>query len=210
MTRTRVKICGITNQQDAAEAVNAGADALGFVFHAGSSRYVEPDMAAEIAATLPAFVTTVALCVDESQESLASILRVFPADLVQFHGAESPAFCEAADVAYIRAIPVTTEAEVAMQASKFPGARSIMLDTSHEGQFGGTGRVFDWSQVPNLEKPLIVAGGLNAENVHEAVTRLRPYAVDVSGAVEVTKGIKDAARMKAFVAAVQAADRELI
>lgn len=210
MTRTRIKICGITNPQDAADAVAAGVDALGFVFHAGSSRFVEPLAAATIAADLPAFVTTVALCVDESHQSLAALLEVFPADLVQFHGSETPAFCEAAGVAYIRAIPVTNQAEVSMQARKYPGAQSIMLDTSHEGQFGGTGRVFDWSQVPDLEKPLIVAGGLNTENVHEAVSRLRPYAVDVSGAVEVTRGIKDAAKMKAFVAAVQAADRELI
>jgi phosphoribosylanthranilate isomerase len=209
MSRTRVKICGITNERDAVEAVNCGADALGFVFHAGSSRYVSPVRAAEIAQGLPGFVTTVALCVDETLDSLNAILELFPANLIQFHGAETPDFCDSSGVPYIRALPATTREEVAMRSASYRNAQSILLDTWHKGQFGGTGKVFDWTLVPEIQKPLIIAGGLDAENVQEAIIQLRPYAVDVSGGVEASKGNKDTNKMKAFIAAVQAADREL-
>lgn len=205
---TRVKICGITSLQDALAAVACGADAIGFIMYRGSSRYVAPELAAEILAGLPAFVTSVGVFVDEPMDSLNAIVRQAPFDLLQFHGDETPDYCARAPRPYIRAARATGAAELSRVAAVCAGARGILLDTVVDGRFGGTGQVFDWSMAPRLPLPMIVAGGLNAANVCGLVRRLRPHGVDVSSGVECAGGAgKDPVRMKAFVEAVAAADR---
>lgn len=201
--RTRVKICGITRVEDALEAVNQGADAIGLVFYAKSPRYVTPAQAAEIVAKIPAFVTVVGLFVDAQAAEISDILSEVSLDLLQFHGDESPAQCRQYSRPYMKAIRVKTDTNLVQYAADYSDAKALLLDAFAEGVPGGTGQVFDWKLIPQqLALPVVLAGGLNAENVGQAIASVRPYAVDVSGGVEANKGIKDAAKIAAFMRGV--------
>lgn len=201
--RTRVKICGITRIEDACAAVAAGCDAIGLVFYAKSPRHVTAQRAAEIVATLPPFVSAVGLFVDAPAAAVREVLATVRLDLLQFHGDETPAYCEQFGLPYLKAVRVRAGTNLLQYAADFAGARALLLDAYTEGVPGGTGLTFDWTLIPrDLPKPVILAGGLNADNVAEAVRVVQPYAVDVSGGVEQTKGIKDAARIAAFMRGV--------
>ncbi|MGQ7957447.1 phosphoribosylanthranilate isomerase [Pseudomonas sp. SP16.1] len=204
MSVVRSKICGITRVEDALAAVAAGADAIGLVFYAKSPRAVGVEQAAAILQALPAFVTSVGLFVDMPRAELQQLLQRLPLDLLQFHGDESPTDCEGYGRPYIKALRVRPGEDVAAAMAPYAGARGILLDTFVEGVPGGTGATFDWSLVPpQAAKPIILAGGLEAGNVAAAIRQVRPYAVDVSGGVEASKGIKDAGKIRAFVRAVR-------
>nr|WP_288256604.1 phosphoribosylanthranilate isomerase [uncultured Pseudomonas sp.] len=204
VTVVRSKICGITRIEDALAAVEAGADAIGLVFYGKSPRAVSIEQAAVILQALPPFVTSVGLFVDMPRDELQQLLQRLPLDLLQFHGDESPADCEGHGRPYIKALRVRPGEDVAATMAPYAGARGILLDTFVEGVPGGTGASFDWSLVPeNAAKPIILAGGLDAGNVATAIRQVRPYAVDVSGGVEASKGIKDAGKIRAFVRAVR-------
>lgn len=210
MSAVRSKICGITRIEDALAAVAAGADAIGLVFYAKSPRAVSMQQARAIIAALPPFVTTVGLFVNASRCELGEILDAVPLDLLQFHGDESAADCEGYHRPYIKALRVKAGDDVAAACLAYPRASGILLDTYVEGVPGGTGEAFDWSLVPQgLSKPIILAGGLSAQNVAEAIARVRPYAVDVSGGVEQSKGIKDPAKIQAFMQAVRRSNESM-
>lgn len=204
VTVVRSKICGITRIEDAVAAVEAGADAIGLVFYGKSPRAVSIEQAAAILQALPPFVTSVGLFVDMPRDELQQLLQRLPLDLLQFHGDESPADCEGHGRPYIKALRVRPGEDVAAAMAPYAGAQGILLDTFVEGVPGGTGASFDWSLVPeDAAKPIILAGGLDADNVATAIRQVRPYAVDVSGGVEASKGIKDAGKIRAFVRAVR-------
>ncbi|ANC02511.1 phosphoribosylanthranilate isomerase [Pseudomonas putida] len=206
MSNVRTKICGITRIEDALAAVEAGADAIGFVFYAKSPRAVDVRQARAIIEQLPPFVTTVGLFVNASRCELNEILEVVPLDLLQFHGDETPADCEGYHRPWIKALRVRPGDDLEAACQQYSGARGILLDTYVAGVPGGTGEAFDWSLVPaRLSKPIILAGGLSADNVGQAIAQVNPYAVDVSGGVEQAKGIKDASKIEAFMRAVRAA-----
>jgi phosphoribosylanthranilate isomerase len=196
----RVKICGITRLQDARYAVEAGADALGFVFYEKSPRHVGAAQAAALCAALPPFVTAVGLFVDAEPDFVSAVLAQVPLDLLQFHGDESPADCAAFGRPYIKAIRVRPETDLLKCAADFAAARGLLLDAWVPGVPGGTGERFDWNLIPaQLPKPVILSGGLAPGNVAEAVRRVRPWAVDVSSGVEAAKGIKDPDLVAQFV-----------
>jgi phosphoribosylanthranilate isomerase len=202
----RSKICGITRLEDALAAVDAGADAIGLVFYAKSPRAVTVQQAQAIVAALPPFVTTVGLFVDCQRSELNAILDAVPLDLLQFHGDETPAACEGFRRPYIKALRVKPGDDVAARIGLYGSAAGVLLDTFVSGVPGGTGEAFDWSLVPQgLPVPIILAGGLTPENVRAAIERVRPYAVDVSGGVEASKGVKDSGKIHAFVRAVRSA-----
>ncbi len=205
----RVKICGITNLEDARQAVAAGADALGFVFYRPSPRYVEPVRAAEIIAGLPPFVVTVGLFVNEEAASVRAIVETTGLDLIQFHGDESVGFCEQFKRPYIKALRVNSlqhsRDDVTAMAAQFASARGVLLDTYRQGVPGGTGEVFDWALVPSDLDNVILAGGLEPTNVAAAVREVAPFAVDVSGGVEASHGVKDAAKVTQFIVAAKTA-----
>jgi phosphoribosylanthranilate isomerase len=206
VSRTRIKICGITREEDLRAAVDCGADALGFVFYEASPRFVSPQRAAELVRQLPPFVSAVGLFVDGGQAFIASTLQTVPLDLLQFHGDEPAAECRRYQRPYIKAARVRLELDLVEYAALFPDARGLLLDAFVEG-YGGGGKGFDWSLIPPaMPLPLILAGGLDEHNVGQAIERVRPWAVDVSSGVEAAKGIKDAARMARFVAGVRNAD----
>ena len=205
--RTRVKFCGITRQADAALAVQLGADALGFVFHPKSPRYIAPALAGEIIAGLPPFVTSVGLVVDHSQDDVEEIVSQTKIDLIQFHGDESPEFCAQSSRPYIKAVRVKQTTDIQVVCDNYRFARGLLLDAYVAGVPGGSGERFDWSKVPtDTAMPIIMAGGLNPENVTEAIERYRPWGVDVSSGIEATPGIKEAAKMKNFIAMVKQVD----
>lgn len=202
----RVKICGITRIEDALAAVAAGADAIGFVFHPDSPRAVTPLQAAQIVAALPPFVSTVGLFVDAVEQRIRDTLTQVPLDLLQFHGDETQAQCLIYGRPWIKALRVQPGQDVAALMTAWPCAAGILLDAYHPMQHGGTGLQFDWSLVPQQSAvPIILAGGLTPANVAEAIRRTRPYAVDVSGGVEASKGVKDADKIEAFMAGVRSA-----
>ena len=206
MSVVRSKICGITRLEDALAAVDAGADAIGLVFYAKSPRAVTVQQAQVILAALPPFVTTVGLFVDCERSELNAILDVLPLDLLQFHGDESPAACEGFRRPYIKALRVRPGDDIDAQIGLYGSASGVLLDTFVPGVPGGTGEAFDWSLVPQgLSVPIILAGGLTPENVRVAIERVQPYAVDVSGGVEASKGLKDSDKIHAFVRAVRSA-----
>ena len=206
MPAVRSKICGITRIEDALAAVAAGADAIGLVFYAKSPRAVTVQQARAIIAALPPFVTTVGLFVNASRCELNEILEAVPLDLLQFHGDETPSDCVGFNRPYIKALRVRPGDDLEAACQHYAGASGILLDTFVAGVPGGTGEAFDWSLVPaRLSKPIILAGGLSADNVAQAIAQVQPYAVDVSGGVEQAKGIKDAARIEAFMRAVRQA-----
>jgi phosphoribosylanthranilate isomerase len=202
----RSKICGITRIEDALAAARAGADAIGLVFYSKSPRAVTAVQAKAIIAALPPFVTTVGLFVDATDAELTEILATVPLDVLQFHGDESPEFCSGYGRPYLKALRVKPGDDVAAAMARYAEAAGILLDTYVEGVPGGTGEAFDWSLVPrDSSQPIILAGGLDAENVAAAIAQVCPYGVDVSGGVEQSKGIKDAGKIHAFVRAVRAA-----
>jgi phosphoribosylanthranilate isomerase len=201
--RTRVKICGITRVEDALIAVAQGADAIGLVFYPPSPRYVTPAQAAEIVNALPAFITVVALFVDASRTDVEAVLSQVNIDLIQFHGQETADECRQYGKSYMKAIRVKSDTNLVQYMTEYSDAKALLLDTYAEGVPGGTGQVFDWTVIPkNLSKPIVLAGGLDAENVEQAIRQVKPYAVDVSGGVEFKKGIKDAAKIAAFMRGV--------
>lgn len=204
MTAVRSKICGITRVEDALAAVAAGADAIGLVFYAPSLRAVGLERAREILRALPPFVTTVGLFVDATRGEVEALLEALPLDLLQFHGDETPADCEGFGRPYMKALRVRPGLDLHAQAQRYAGAQALLLDTFVPGVPGGTGESFDWDLVPHdLAKPVVLAGGLTPENVGEAIRRVRPFAVDVSGGVEQARGVKDAAMIEAFIRAVR-------
>jgi phosphoribosylanthranilate isomerase len=204
MSGVRSKICGITRIEDALAAVDAGADAIGFVFYAKSPRAVSVEEARAIIAALPPFVTTVGLFVNISRCELTEILEIVPLDLLQFHGDETPEDCDGYHRPYIKALRVQAGDDIAASCRAYSRASGILLDTYVAGVPGGTGEAFDWSLIPQtLSKPIILAGGLTPDNVAQAIAQVRPYAVDVSGGVEMSKGIKDHDRIRAFMHAVR-------
>ncbi|HHB92588.1 MAG TPA: phosphoribosylanthranilate isomerase [Thioploca sp.] len=203
MLRTRVKICGITRPQDAVFAANIGVDAIGLVFYAKSLRAVEINQAQTIIQQLPPFTTTVGLFVDAEANFVQHILTKVPLDILQFHGEETPDYCASFTRPYIKALRMRPNIDVKQYAKKHIQAQALLLDSYVKGTKGGTGITFDWQQVPtNISKPIIIAGGLTPNNVAQAITKLQPYAVDVSGGVESTKGIKDTEKMTVFMQGV--------
>jgi phosphoribosylanthranilate isomerase len=205
---TRIKICGITRPEDAQTAAASGADAIGLVFYAPSPRAVDIGQAAEITAALPPFVTVVALFVDEPAAVIERTLEVVPVDVIQFHGDESPEFCSRFRRPWLKALRVRPDLDIAAACAAYRGARGVLLDSWQDNLPGGTGKTFDWALAPrDLPRPVVLAGGLNDRNVAAAISRVRPAAVDVSGGVESSPGIKDPARIERFVAAVRAADQ---
>jgi phosphoribosylanthranilate isomerase len=207
--RTRVKICGITRPQDARDAAALGADAVGLVFWPHSPRAVTVAQAREVCAALPPFVTRVGLFVDATATELAAVLDKVPLDMVQYHGDESPATCRAAGLPYLKAVRMRAGIDLGRVAGDYADATGLLVDAYREGQPGGTGATFDWGVLP--AEPgfsLVLAGGLEPGNVGDAIARVRPWAVDVSGGVEADKGIKDAAKMAAFMQGVRDGDRE--
>jgi len=205
MSVVRSKICGITRIEDALAAVAAGADAIGFVFYAKSPRAVSAGQARAIIAALPPFVTTVGLFVNASACELNETLDAVPLDLLQFHGDETAEQCEGFHRPYIKALRVKAGDDIAAACAAYKSASGILLDAYVEGIPGGTGQAFDWSLIPQgLSTPIILAGGLTVDNVAEAIARVKPYAVDVSGGVEKSKGIKDHVKIQAFMKTVRA------
>lgn len=203
---TRIKICGITRPEDAIAAADAGADAIGLVFYPKSPRAVTIEQAQAICAILPPFITIVALFVDAEHFEVEDVLAAVHIDLLQFHGSETPAQCQAFGTPYIKAIRMKDDADLSDAVSQYASARGLLVDTFDPNEAGGTGETFDWDRVPDgLDTPIILAGGLEPGNVGNAVKQLRPYAVDVSSGVEVSKGIKDAEKIRAFVEAVYSA-----
>jgi phosphoribosylanthranilate isomerase len=207
---TRTKICGITRVEDALAAAASGADAIGLVFHEKSPRYVTVRHAAHIAAALPPFVTVVGLFVNVSTDFVHAVLDKVPLDLLQFHGDEGPQYCASFERPYIKAIRVREGVDLVQCASRYAGAQGLLLDAWVEGIPGGTGHSFDWELIPrDLPLPVILSGGLKPANVADAIRAVRPYAVDVSSGVEAEKGIKDAARIAAFIREVKDVDLQL-
>jgi len=204
---TRVKICGITNTADAFDAVSAGASALGFNMYEPSPRYVAPMLAQALCAAVPVFVSRVGLFVNHSRDQVMQICDLVDFDLLQFHGDESNAFCASFGRPFIKALRVAPGDDVVATVNRFPDSRGILLDAFTDGLYGGTGRTIDWQQIPALKQPVILAGGLDADNVGDAIRLVSPFAVDVSGGVELSRGVKDADKMRRFVAAVHDTDK---
>lgn len=205
--RTRVKICGITRVEDAISAVNAGADAIGLVFYAPSPRALTIAQAQQIVAAIPPFVSVVGLFVNAPQTEIEAVLSKIRLDILQYHGDETASDCQQINLPYYKAIRVKTDTNLLQYETEFKSAKALLLDTYLETAVGGTGQIFDWNLIPkNMTKPLILAGGLTAGNVALAIQQVRPYAVDVSGGVEQNKGIKDAAKIAAFMRGVSNAD----
>lgn len=206
VSRTRVKICGITREQDLTVATTAGADAVGFVFYPPSPRFLTPARAAELVRRVPPFVSSVGLFVNPDPEFVREVLAAAPIDLLQFQGDESPEFCEQFDRPYLKVARMSPGLDLVEFARAFASARGLLLDAYVES-YGGAGQVFDWSLVPqNLPLPILLAGGLTVGNVGNAIRTVQPWAVDVSSGVEMAKGVKDAAKIAAFIAAVKSAD----
>lgn len=205
--RTRVKICGITRVADALVAADCGADAIGLVFYEPSPRYVDVATAAAIARDLPPFVTVVGLFVNASAETIARAIGEVRLDLLQFHGDESPAFCRDQARPWIRALRMQPGIDVGAEVARYAGSRGVLLDAYRPGVPGGTGETFDWGRIPReLAGRVVLAGGLDPDNVADAIRQVRPFAVDVSGGVERDKGVKDADRIKRFIDEVRSAE----
>jgi phosphoribosylanthranilate isomerase len=199
VTAVRVKICGITRPEDVTTCVQAGADALGFVFTARSKRFIEAERAAALVRAVPAFVCRVGLFMDAEPEEVWRTLERVPLNLLQFHGDETPDHCEQFDRPYIKAVSMAPGSDWRSVLAAHRNAAGILLDSHAAGAPGGTGKVFDWSAIPAIDAPLVLAGGLTCENVAAAVRRVRPWAVDVSSGVEDAPGIKNPAKVKQFI-----------
>ena len=198
----RIKICGITRPGDAEQALALGADTVGCVFHAESARHVTTEIAQDIQIAVGNAGTLVGLFVDPTVDQVQAVLDRIDLDVLQFHGQESPAFCEQFQRPYLKAVAMSADVDLSAVNKAYESARGLLLDSAHEGQFGGTGQRFDWDWIDaGLENRLMLAGGLSADNVGEAIRQVRPAAVDVSSGVERDKGIKDSDRMRAFIEA---------
>ena len=208
-SRTRIKICGLTREADVDSAVDAGADAIGFVLYERSPRYVPMERAAVLARRLPAFVTPVGLFVNASPEAIGEAVRAIPQLVLQFHGDETPSYCDAGARPYLRAARMAPGFDLLDFAARYPDAQALLLD-AHVTGYGGGGKVFDWSLIPTgVPRPVVLSGGLHAANVVEGILRVRPWAVDVSSGVEAAKGIKDPAAVRRFCEAVREADARI-
>ena len=204
---TRIKICGITRPKDARQVIEAGADALGMVFHAPSPRAVTPELAAEIVAGLPPFVSVVGLFVNADSRLIESVLSRVSLDYLQFHGDELPADCDRYQIPYIKVARIRPGFDLVQYAVRYRHARALLVDAYVPGLPGGTGRVFDWAQLPDkLSLPLILSGGLTPENVGLAIRTVKPWAVDVSSGVESALGLKDARKVLQFIQGVRNED----
>ena len=196
----RVKICGITRVEDGLTAARLGAHAIGLVFYADSPRAVLPAQARRIINALPPFIVPVGLFVNADEKTVRDILAAVPVQLLQFHGDESAEFCASFDRPYVRAVRVKPGVDLLQYAEEFQTAQGLLLDAWVAGARGGTGATFDWSLIPrDMPVPVVLSGGLNAGNVEQAIRTVRPWAVDVSSGVESAKGIKDAAKIEAFM-----------
>ncbi len=199
-----VKVCGITRSEDARAAVQLGVDAIGFVFWPQSARYIDPYSARLIAAVIPPFVCTVGVYVDPDASWVEETARVAQLNLLQFHGDETPEFCNQFFQPYIKAIRVKQDTDLLQYAERYHTARGLLLDTYAADLPGGTGHAFDWHLIPpQLPLPMILSGGLNPDNVTEAIRQTQPWAVDVSSGVEAVKGIKDEKKIFAFMQGVR-------
>ena len=208
MPRTRIKICGITRQSDARAAVKAGADALGLVFYPDSPRAVTLTEAEAVVAALPPSVCLVGLFVDAEPELVTEACEALPLSMLQFHGNEKQAYCRDFGLPWMKALRVAPDTDVEAAMEDYSEANAILLDTWRAGIAGGTGESFDWNKVPReTGRRLVLAGGLRPNNVAEAIAAAHPYAVDVSGGVEASPGLKDAGKMAEFITAVAAADK---
>ncbi len=201
---TRIKICGLTRAEDMQVAIEAGADALGLVFYPPSPRFIDPEQAVRLAGMAPPFVSVVGLFVNAEARQVSELLAAVPIHLLQFHGDEDEAYCRQFGRPYIKAARMRPGLDLLQYAASFPSAQAILVDAFVEG-YGGGGKSFDWNLIPNsMSKPLVLSGGLDADNVGEAIRRVRPAAVDVSSGVEAAKGIKDADKIRSFIAAARA------
>lgn len=208
MPRTRVKYCGITRPEDGLTAARLGVDAIGLNFYPKSPRVVDLATARAIGQALPPFVTIVGLFVEPEPVEIERVLHTLTLDMLQFHGGEEPEECERYGRPYIKAIAMRDGLDLHSETRRYAGARGLLLDTHHTELHGGTGIAFDWGRIPTsgIDMPLILAGGLTPENVAEAITRVRPFGVDVSGGIESAKGIKDIEKMTAFIKGVESVD----
>ncbi len=210
MTHTRIKVCGITQLDDALHASRLGVDAIGFVFCEASKRAITPDKAAQIAANIPPFMVRVGLFLNASINEVNDALSCIPNLLPQFHGTESAEWCESFNRPYIKAIGVADGMPAPQVLASYTQSQGFLFDSNAPGELGGTGHAFDWAKLEqSAPQQLILAGGLYPENVESAVRQVRPYAVDVSTGVERAKGLKDLSKMQAFVNAVRQADNAL-
>ncbi len=205
MNHTRIKICGITNKSDARVAWQAGADAIGMVFYEKSPRNVELSTAKEIGKSLPPFVTMTGLFVNSSEQEVKQVLKEVALDLLQFHGDEDEKFCRRFGRPYVKVIRVEDYDEIDSICRQYPSARGILLDSYKKGTPGGTGEILDWNRIPkDISHPVILAGGLNPENVGKAISKIQPWAVDVSSGVEHSPGVKDPQKVERFIRAAHA------
>ena len=202
--RTRTKICGITRLDDAKASILAGCDALGFVFYEESPRYIALDAFKVIAKELPPFVTKAGLFVNADPSDIEEAIQSGLVNVLQFHGDETADFCRQFKFPYIKAVAVSSSVDLLQYAKDFYDAEALLLDAYHEHLKGGTGQTFDWNLIPqSLSKPIVLAGGLTVDNVKEAIKKVKPYAVDVSGGVEESKGIKNSLKIQAFIKETQ-------
>ena len=210
MSRTRIKICGVTRIEDALCAASAGADAIGLIFYPPSPRAVTIEQATSISDVLPPFVSTVALFVNASVQEIEGVIRHLRPSILQFHGDEDAAFCTQFGVPFIKAIRVgetMRPADLLEYADEFKAARAVLLDTLAQGLYGGSGESFDWKLIPTeMRRRVLLSGGLHPENVSGAIHLIRPWAVDVSSGVEASKGVKDHAKIHKFIEEVRNAD----
>lgn len=209
--RTRIKVCGITRSEDAARCAELGVDALGFVFYEPSPRYIKPADTARVMRDIPPFVTRVGLFVNAPREAVLTALAEAPLHLLQFHGDEDEAYCASFGRPYLKAARMKPGVDLIEFAARFSSADAILCDAFVAG-YGGAGKTFDWNLLPSaatLGRPLVLSGGLDEENVVAAIRQVRPAAVDVSSGVEAAKGIKDHAKLKAFVEKVREADESI-
>ncbi|MCK5728952.1 MAG: phosphoribosylanthranilate isomerase [Methylococcales bacterium] len=198
--RTRVKMCGFSTVETAVYAAQLGVDAIGLVFYPPSSRHVSLETAVEIVSALPAFTSVVALFVDASEANINQVLNKVAIDYIQFHGNETPEACRRYQKPYIKAISISKDTQIASVVRHYKDACALLVDTYHPQEKGGTGACFDWNLMPKqCELPLILAGGLTPENAQQAITQVRPYALDVSSGIEIKKGIKSKAKIAAFI-----------
>lgn len=196
---TRVKFCGLTHEEDIARAVKLGVDALGFVFYAPSSRSVAPDHAAMLTSSVPAFVTRVGLFVNEQPAIIQNIFERTRLNLIQYHGDETPEFCDAVGLPFIKAFRVRPGIDIQTEMERYPNASGFLLDAYVKGQPGGTGERFDWGMIPQSNAPIILAGGLSPDNAKDAIEQVAPWALDVSGGIENKPGRKDLDKMARFM-----------
>jgi len=202
--RTRTKICGITRLEDAKASILAGCDALGFVFYKESPRYIALDAFKVIVKELPPFVTKTGLFVNADPAEIEEAIQSGFVNVLQFHGDETADFCRQFNFPYIKAVAVSSSVDLIQYAKDFHDAEALLLDAYHEHLKGGTGQTFDWNLIPqSLSKPIVLAGGLTVDNVKEAIKKVKPYAVDVSGGVEESKGIKNSLKIQAFIKETQ-------